>query len=80
MDIGCHERVNLYLAIRSLRQAEPVLIRPPPIATAKSAMKVSSVSPLRWEITYPQASLTAKVDGFDGLSHSLMTPETILNP
>jgi hypothetical protein len=28
----------------------------------------------------PPASLAAKVDGFDGLSHSLMTPETILNP
>lgn len=38
---------RLYLAMRSLRQAEPVLIWPPPMATAKSAMKVSSVSPLR---------------------------------
>ena len=42
---------RLYLAIRSLRQAEPVLIWPPPIATAKSAMKASSVSPERCEIT-----------------------------
>ena len=44
-------RRRLYLAILSLRQAEPVLICPPPMATAKSAMKVSSVSPLRWEMT-----------------------------
>ena len=42
---------RLYLAIRSLRQAEPVLICPPPIATAKSARKASSVSPDRWETT-----------------------------
>ena len=41
----------LYLAIRSPRQADPVLIWPPPIATAKSAMKVSSVSPDRCETT-----------------------------
>ena len=44
---------RLYLAIRSLRQAEPVLICPPPIATAKSARKASSVSPDRWDTTYP---------------------------
>lgn len=42
---------RLYFAMRSLRQAEPVLIWPPPIATAKSAMNVSSVSPERCEIT-----------------------------
>jgi hypothetical protein len=41
----------LYFAIRSLRHADPVLIWPPPMATAKSAMKLSSVSPDRWEIT-----------------------------
>ena len=40
-------RSRLYLQIRSLRQAEPVLIWPPPIATAKSARNVSSVSPER---------------------------------
>src|ERR1700761_6710616 len=45
----------LYLAMRSVREAEPVLIWPAPVATARSAMKLSSVSPLRWEITevYP---------------------------
>src|ERR1700678_2018388 len=45
----------LYLAIRSVREAEPVLIWPTPVATARSAMKVSSVSPLRWDMTevYP---------------------------
>ena len=42
---------RLYLAIRSLRQAEPVLIWPPPIATAKSARKASSVSPERCDTT-----------------------------
>lgn len=44
-------RRRLYLAMRSLRQAEPVLIWPPPMATAKSARKVSSVSPDRCETT-----------------------------
>ena len=37
----------LYLATRSVREAEPVLICPVPMATTKSAMKVSSVSPER---------------------------------
>ena len=41
---------RLYFAMRSLREAEPVLICPPAIATAKSAINVSSVSPLRCEI------------------------------
>ena len=41
----------LYFAIRSVRRAEPVLICPAFIATARSAMNVSSVSPDRWEIT-----------------------------
>ena len=35
-------------------QAEPVLICPTPVATAKSAMVVSSVSPLRWLMTAVQ--------------------------
>src|SRR5262245_11693181 len=38
----------LYLAMRSVRLAEPVLIWPALVATAMSAMLVSSVSPLRW--------------------------------
>ena len=38
----------LYLAMRSVRLAEPVLIWPALVATAMSAMVVSSVSPLRW--------------------------------
>ncbi len=41
----------LYFAILSEREAEPVLICPQFKATAKSAMVVSSVSPLRWLIT-----------------------------
>src|SRR5690606_1773677 len=42
---------RLYFATRSERDAEPVLICPAFTATARSAMKVSSVSPLRCEIT-----------------------------
>jgi hypothetical protein len=40
----------LYFAMRSERDAEPVLIWPAPVATARSAMNVSSVSPLRCEM------------------------------
>jgi hypothetical protein len=36
---------------RKQRSSEPVLICPAPVATAKSAMVVSSVSPERWLIT-----------------------------
>ena len=36
------------MAVRSAREAEPVLIWPQPQATARSAMVVSSVSPERW--------------------------------
>ena len=45
----------LYFAMRSVREAEPVLICPAPVATARSAMNVSSVSPERCEMTavYP---------------------------
>ncbi len=39
----------LNFATRSLRQPEPVLMWPAPVATVRSAMKVSSVSPDRWE-------------------------------
>src|SRR5690606_26224367 len=42
---------RLYLAVRSERLAEPVLICPAFTATARSAMKVSSVSPERWLMT-----------------------------
>ena len=38
----------LYFATRSVREAEPVLIWPQLVATAMSAMVVSSVSPERW--------------------------------
>ena len=43
----------LYLATRSVRLALPVLICPAPLPTARSAMKVSSVSPERCEMTTP---------------------------
>ncbi len=42
-------------------RAEPVLICPAPVATAKSAMKVSSVSPERWEMTDGVAIAAARV-------------------
>ena len=42
---------RLYLAVRSPRLIEPVLICPAPVATARSAMVVSSVSPERCEMT-----------------------------
>jgi len=38
----------LYLQIRSVRESEPVFIWPAPVPTARSAIKESSVSPLRW--------------------------------
>jgi len=40
----------LYFAMRSLRLADPVLIIPQSQATDRSAMKVSSVSPDRWDM------------------------------
>ena len=40
----------LYLLILSLLESEPVLICPAEIATDKSAIKLSSVSPDLWEI------------------------------
>src|SRR5262249_32836536 len=41
----------VYLASRSPRATRPVLIFPAPVATARSAIVLSSVSPLRAEIT-----------------------------
>src|SRR4051812_37666317 len=41
----------LYLAVRSERASEPVLIWPQLVATARSAMVESSVSPERCDIT-----------------------------
>ena len=40
----------LYLAMRSLRDRDPVLIWPALVATARSAMVTSSVTPERCEI------------------------------
>ena len=50
---------RLYLAIRSLRQREPVLIWPAPVATARSLIVVSSVSPERCEMTQRKPALWA---------------------
>src|SRR5204863_4650073 len=58
----CSMRSNwLYLAMRSVRLAEPVLICPAPVATTRSAMNGSSVSPERWDTTdvYPAAAAMA---------------------
>ena len=41
----------LYFATRSDRDGAPVLICPAFVATATSAIVVSSVSPDRWEMT-----------------------------
>ena len=49
--IDCHGAATAAAAMRSVREAEPVLIWPAPVATARSAMKASSVSPERWEMT-----------------------------
>jgi len=43
----------LYFAMRSVRDIEPVFICPAFVATAKSAIVVSSVSPLRCETMTP---------------------------
>ena len=58
----------LYLAIRSLRDAEPVLIWPAAVPTARSAMKVSSVSPERWEMTRGSRP-RGHGDGLERLGH-----------
>src|SRR5690349_17379322 len=51
----------LYFAIRSVRLADPVLICPAPVATARSAMNGSSVSPERCDTidVYPAAAAIA---------------------
>src|SRR5262249_36283857 len=59
-------RRRLYLARRSERVMEPILIWPAPEATARSARNPSSVSPERAEMTAPKPasrarSITAKV-------------------
>ena len=57
----------LYLAMRSVREAEPVLICPALVATARSAMKVSSVSPERWRDDGGIAVAAGELDGVEGL-------------
>src|SRR5215472_12841358 len=49
----------LYLASRSERDSDPVLICPQLVATARSAIVVSSVSPDRCEKTVPQPARCA---------------------
>ena len=57
----------LYFATRSLRAGAPVLIWPQLVATARSAIVVSSVSPLRCDITDVYAARVASVDGVERL-------------
>ena len=52
------------MATRSVRLAEPVLIWPALVATAMSAMVVSSVSPLRWLMIVRVAVAAGQFDGF----------------
>ena len=54
-------KIWLYLAKRSERHGAPVLIWPVDRPTVRSAMKVSSVSPLRCEIMVPQPLALAKL-------------------
>ena len=60
-------RSRLYLATRSDRDGAPVLIWPVPIATTRSAMVVSSVSPERCETTADQPRAARERDRFDRL-------------
>src|SRR5260370_36062698 len=55
----------LYLAMRSVREAEPVLICPVPAPTARSAINVSSVSPERGEATEEYPLRLAHMRGFN---------------
>ena len=55
----------LYLAMRSVRLAEPVLIWPAFVATAMSAMVVSSVSPLRWLMIAVKPLRLGQLDGVE---------------
>src|SRR5512136_3070835 len=58
--ISCSiRRRRLYLQVLSERQGAPVLIRPVFMATARSAMVVSSVSPERWLTTAVQLTCLA---------------------
>ena len=50
---------RLYFATRSPRAGAPDLIWPAPVATTRSAIVVSSVSPERWLITVPQLAFCA---------------------
>src|SRR5207247_8652647 len=52
---------RLYFATRSLRDGAPVLIWPVPIATTRSAIVVSSVSPERCDTTAVQPARRARV-------------------
>ena len=50
------------MATRSDRAGAPVLIWPQPVATARSAIVVSSVSPERWLIMHAEPGAVRQVD------------------
>ena len=57
----------LYFAVRSVRLALPVLICPAPVATARSAMNVSSVSPERCEMIDAVRAALGELDALERL-------------
>ncbi len=59
---------RLYLATRSQRAGAPDLIWPQPVATARSAMKVSSVSPERCEIDRAVAGVAGTARSLSSVS------------
>jgi len=61
----------LYFAVLSLLHGAPVLIYPDPSPTTKSAMKVSSVSPLLWLTMTPYPALN---DLFEASIDSVKVP------
>ena len=57
----------MYFATRSLRAGAPVLICPQLVATARSAIVVSSVSPLRCDIIVRVAVAAREIDRVERL-------------
>ena len=55
------------MATRSERDGAPVLIWPAPVATARSAMVVSSVSPERWRDDRGPAGAAGQLDRLERL-------------
>ena len=58
----------LYFARRSERDSEPVLIWPQLVATARSAMVVSSVSPVPTTLQFPAADISDAGCAFNSIN------------